>query len=1516
MATVRTPSMRVSSALWLLTLLAGVASAGCAGDFDEYYAADGGFADGSADGEVPEDGDVDMETADFGSGPFDLDVTLGGTGTGSVVSAPSGINCGVDCSQSYTGGTMVTLIATATAPAVVQWGGACAGTSADDACVIDMTQPRAVTANFIIPIYTLTVDYSGAGRGAVTSDDGLLDCDGTGICAVGYEVGSTVSLSAMAGFASAFSGWSMDCAGTGDCELTMDEDKTVGVTFDDSDEVSMLISRAGTGSGTVTSAPAGIDCGTTCSAVFEPGDEITLTAAASAGSTFMGWSGDCTGTGATCTLTMSAARSVTAVFNANVYTLSVERAGAGMGSVASVPTAINCGTTCSHPYPHGEDVVLIATAAAGSTFTGWSGTACSGTNNFCALEVTSNTMAIATFVLDTYDVDASVTGPGRIVTGSGGIDCGADCQETVQHGTMVTLNAIADDGAVFTSWGGACAAESTATCVITITDAATVTASFAANQYTITASTTDVGEGTITSGDGGISCGADCTDSASHGETVTFTATADSGSTFIGWGGDCAAEPTNVCTVSIVADTTVSAAFVIGNEFLTVTKSGSGAGSVVSDVSGINCGSTCASSFPNGTMVELTATAAVGSTFTGWGGGTCTGVSPTCTVMVDTMIAVTAEFTIDQHTLEVEVDGEGSGNVASISGSIMCGSSGSMCSETVNHGTTRTLSATPGANSVFAGWSLPECPGTGPCVVSITSDVTVVALFERAPHVLTVAKGGTGTGTVVSNVAGISCGADCDEAYLHGDVILLTATASADSDFTGWSGAGCGMSMQCMVTLNQAQTVTAQFTLKQYTLTVTKPGNGAGTVASTPTGIQCGATCNASYSHGAMVTLTATPSTGSDFTGWDGACTGTGDCVVTMDQVRSVSATFTLRQYTLTVTRNGTGTGTVSSTPAGVTCGASGPCTGTFNHGTVVQLVGNPAASSDFTMWMGGGCSGNGTCNVTMTAATTVPAYFTLKQHVLTTSVAGSGSGTVTSNPTGISCSKTGGTCMNSYTHGTMVTLTATATSGGGNTFAAWGGACTGVLTNMCTVGMTEARTVSATFTVGSNNLTVSVSGSGTVMSNVGGISCTATGGTCTQSYTFGQVVRLTAAPGVGRSFGGWGGACMAAGMALTCDVTMDASKSATATFNVLTYPVNVAIDQAGWGSVETPGGEFDCPGDCAETLAHGTTITLQAVPAAGYLFSGWVDDTPGPIGADCSDINPVYCTITVTQARSLRAKFAPIYHTVTVSKTGSGVVASQDGVIDCGKNCSGSFPTGTSLQLTATPDTGSSFSSWTGACMGQGATCTLAISGPVSTEAVFTLNTYPVTVSFTGTAFGNVDTTNGAIACRANGGNGCSAQVPYSTSLTFVASDVPPRANTQGAKFVRWASGPCANSTSTTCTATVTGGMPVQAEYVPTRLLSISFTGGQATTSERVVVVIAGTSVTCGMGSGYLVPPCEFAVREGAPVALTALPNPFLIGSGFNNWAPPVPPGCTTGNNECSFNMPMTSVSMSANFD
>ena len=76
-------------------------------------------------------------------------------------------------------------------------------------------------------------------------------------------------------------------------------------------------------------------------------------------------------------------------------------------------------------------------------------------------------------------------------------------------------------------------------------------------------------------------------------------------------------------------------------------------------------------------------------------------------------------------------------------------------------------------------------------------------------------------------------------------------------------------------------------------LTVTESGTGTGTVASSPSGINCGSTCSANYNGGTVVTLTATPSGGSTFTGWGGGCSGTGACVVTMNAATSVMATFT-----------------------------------------------------------------------------------------------------------------------------------------------------------------------------------------------------------------------------------------------------------------------------------------------------------------------------------------------------------------------------------------------------------------------------------------------------------------------------------------------------------------------------------------------------------------------------------------------------------------------------------------------
>jgi List-Bact-rpt repeat protein len=79
-----------------------------------------------------------------------------------------------------------------------------------------------------------------------------------------------------------------------------------------------------------------------------------------------------------------------------------------------------------------------------------------------------------------------------------------------------------------------------------------------------------------------------------------------------------------------------------------------------------------------------------------------------------------------------------------------------------------------------------------------------------------------------------------------------------------------------------------------HTLTVNRAGSGAGSVTSSPTGINCGTACSASFLSGTSVTLTATASSGSIFAGWSGACSGTGSCNVALNANTSVTATFNL----------------------------------------------------------------------------------------------------------------------------------------------------------------------------------------------------------------------------------------------------------------------------------------------------------------------------------------------------------------------------------------------------------------------------------------------------------------------------------------------------------------------------------------------------------------------------------------------------------------------------------------------
>src|SRR5437773_12140668 len=205
-----------------------------------------------------------------------------------------------------------------------------------------MTAAKSVTATFTAQRFTLTVNRAGAGSGTATSSDGLITCPST--CTATYDSGISVTLTASPASGSTFTAWSgCDTVSGATCTVTMTAAKSVSATFNPSSQLfTLTVNRAGTGSGTATSSDGLISCPSTCTATYDGGISVTLTASPASGSTFTAWSGCDTVSGATCTVTMTAAKSVTATFTVAGVTLTVNRAGTGGGTAGSCAPAVSC----------------------------------------------------------------------------------------------------------------------------------------------------------------------------------------------------------------------------------------------------------------------------------------------------------------------------------------------------------------------------------------------------------------------------------------------------------------------------------------------------------------------------------------------------------------------------------------------------------------------------------------------------------------------------------------------------------------------------------------------------------------------------------------------------------------------------------------------------------------------------------------------------------------------------------------------------------------------------------------------------------------------------------------------------------------------------------------------------------------------------------------------------------------------------------------------------------------------
>ena len=419
----------------------------------------------------------------------------------------------------------------------------------------------------LVRLFTVTVQKAGDGSGTVTSSPPGIECGGT--CANQFQEGTTVSLNAAAAPGSVFTGWSGACAGTAACSVTGNATVTAGFNVAVSTD-RLTVNLAGPG--TVTSNPSGISCPGTCAADFATGSTVTLTAAATNGSTFNGWSGGgCSGTGP-CIVAMVGNPTVTATFTAApvLFTLSVTKAGAGAGTVSSDPPGISaCSSTCNASFAPGTIVTLTPAPQSGSTFAGWSG-ACSGTAP-CQVEMSGNRSVTATFdppiSLSLLTVSKSGSGSGVVNSNPDGINCGGTCTASFATGISVTLTASSNPGSVFAGWsGGGCSGTETCTTVMTADQTVVATFDLApADLVRLRVDTSGNGEGIVTSDPGGIACEPNCEVFFPRNTVVTLTPTAGVGSRFDEWRGGPCDHVTGPCTIALDRDQSANARFVRGN---------------------------------------------------------------------------------------------------------------------------------------------------------------------------------------------------------------------------------------------------------------------------------------------------------------------------------------------------------------------------------------------------------------------------------------------------------------------------------------------------------------------------------------------------------------------------------------------------------------------------------------------------------------------------------------------------------------------------------------------------------------------------------------------------------------------------------------------------------------------------------------------------------------------------------------------------------------------------------------
>jgi uncharacterized repeat protein (TIGR02543 family) len=532
------------------------------------------------------------------------------------------------------------------------------------------------------------------------------------------------------------------------------------------------------------------------------------------------------------------------------------------------------------------------------------------------------------------------------------------------------------------------------------------------------------------------------------------------------------------------------------------------------------------------------------------------GNDPTLIVPVDGPHTVVALSHGPPFTLTLDTAGRGRGTVEGAGVYTPC------------H-TMATITATPGANSVFAGWSgdwvSPDAVVTD---VDMNMDRTVIATFNLVTYTVAVSESVPPDGGEVEIEEEWP---DPEDEYEYGETITVTAVPSYCYEFVGWGGDWDGITdTQVIITVTGDLEIFAIFRLQTHNLDVNVVGEGEVTL-DPPGGV---------YSCCTWVTMTAVPTnTEWTFVGWSGdLVTTTNPATIHIgEEDLVVTATFAAKTYTMTIT----------DPDGGVIEPDPEQPAGGYDYGTVVTLTAKADHCYEFVEW-GGDLAGQ-TDNpivITVTAEMTITAVFELQEHTLTVIVDPSEGGTV-DPPGGV------------YTCGTDVTLTATPTDANWE-FVEWSDGETATQT---VVHMDEEDvTITATFYFSPTGyiLTVNTVGNGSVTKNPD-----------QATYDPGDVVTLTAVADTGWVFYEWSGDLTGSDNPDT--VTMTSDKEVTATFTTGPDEYVLTVTSDGCCSILVEYGAITATvaADDTElfTITAGIGVTLTATPGELCGFDGWTVD-------------------------------------------------------------------------------------------------------------------------------------------------------------------------------------------------------------------------------------------------------------------------------------------------------------------